>query len=417
MKTYNSYHTCIKQLARSNTLPQKYTACIDRSTIWRWKHENEDKYLGFELSNIEVLQQFLERRESDTLIRAYLKVALALSGIFAKTNQLHRYLNQNKDRFVRTLLFYRKSIKISFILRILKLSSSTFHHWKNQALYPCKSSSLKLCRRIYPHQLTEMETNRMKSLLIDSALKYWPISFIAHYARKNNILHISLSTWYHYIHKLGIQRPALPVKPKYKSGIRAIYPHQIWHADITVVKCLNGMKYYVNLLMDNYSRFILNYQVSNRVSARIRLDSIRKAYQEYIDSPEKDTILLVEGGTENNNDMVDHYINSESISLQKLVAGKDIHFSNSMVEAQNKIIKYYYLFKHSFQNLDELVKLLAWIIKDYNQLRPHHSLGGLTPFEALSRTPLPQEETRKQLKEARQARIRENTAKSCGICS
>ena len=86
MNSYNSYHTSIKQLARSNNLPNKYVKCIDRSTIWRWKQEKEDKYLGHELSNIQVLQQFLERRESETLIRSYLKIALSLSAIINKTS-------------------------------------------------------------------------------------------------------------------------------------------------------------------------------------------------------------------------------------------------------------------------------------------------------------------------------------------
>ncbi len=55
-------------------------------------------------------------------------------------------------------------------------------------------------------------------------------------------------------------------------------PHQIWHADFTVVKCLNRMKYYVFLLMDNFSRYILNYQVSEKGSAEIRMQSIKQAY-------------------------------------------------------------------------------------------------------------------------------------------
>lgn len=168
--------------------------------------------------------------------------------------------------------------------------------------------------------------------------------------------------------------------------------------------------------MDNYSRFILNYQVSTKVSAKILLDSIRNAHQEHIDDQETKTILMVDGGPENNNQLVDEYINSGGISLRKLIAGKDIRFSNSMVEAQNKLIKYYYLFKHPFHNMDDLIKMLDWIIKDYNQTRPHHSLGGLTPFEAPSGQKPSISERRIQLEHARAARIKENTEKSCGVC-
>lgn len=416
MRSYNSYHTCIKQLARTNSLPTKYANSINRSTLWRWKQESNEKYLGHELSNIEILQQFLERRESIPIINSYLKIALTFSSLIRRNTQICKLLSQNKEILVRTILRYRPYVKISFILRLLNLSPSVFYHWKNQVLYPCKTSAMQLCRRIYPNQLTEKETNKMKILLNSPEFKYWPVSSIAHYSRRNNILHISLATWYNYIRKLGIIRPAHTKKLKHKTGIRADHPHEIWHADITIVRCLNGMKYYVYLLMDNYSRFILNCQVAEKVSARIRLNSIRRAYQEYLIDGDGDTLLLVDGGSENNNQCVDSYINSKKRSIRKLIAGKDIRFSNSMVEAQNKLIKYHYLFKHTFQDINELKKLLSWIIQDYNYRRPHHSLGGLTPFEALKGKNPPVEAWKKQMQDARQARINENTESSCGIC-
>lgn len=416
MRKYNSYHTCIKQLARTNCLPGKYAKIINRSTIWRWKQECENKYLGHKLSNIETLQHFLERRESEIVMRSYLRMALFFSSLFRESSKLKKHISQNKEILVRTILRYKQTIRTSFILRLLKLSPSVFYHWKNQVFFPCKTSTSKLCRRIYLNQLTERETLTIKSMLKSEEFKYWPISSVAHYARKNNILHISLATWYHYSRKLCITRPALPKMVKYKTGIRARFPHQIWHADITIVKCLNGMKYFVYLLMDNYSRYILNYQVSNKVSARIRLDSIRQACQEYLYEYEGGTTLLVDGGSENNNQYVDQFIKSQTISIRKLIAGKDIRFSNSMIEAQNKLIKYHYLFKHTFQDLTELKNLLDWIINDYNHMRPHHSLNGLTPYEALQRNELYKNDLKTQIDEARKARKKENQVASCGIC-
>jgi putative transposase len=148
------------------------------------------------------------------------------------------------------------------------------------------------------------------------------------------------------------------------TGIRTTEPHQIWHADISIVKCLNGMKYYVYILMANYSRFILNYQVAENVSAGIRLTSIRKACLEYLSDYDSDTLLLVDGGVENNNLQVEQYLKLKQRNIRKLIAGKDILFSNSMVEAQNRLIKHQYLFKHPFRNMIELKSILEWIIKD-----------------------------------------------------
>ncbi len=325
MKQYNSYHTSIKQLAKRNKLPAKFSNHIDRSTIWRWRNENDDKYLGTELSKIDLLEKFLERKESAKVIRTYLKLTTALSKILNSSSQFQKILSGNKEKFVRSILRYQKHINLKLVLRLCRISSSVFYHWKQQILYKCQPP------------------------LSDFAGGFTQIL-------RNNIVNASLATWYNYIHKLGWERPKISKKSKYGIGIRANRPHQVWHADITIVKCLNGMKYYVYLLMDNFSRFILNYQVSENVSAKIRKKSIQHAYEQYI---------KVDGGIENNNKAVDDYINSDEVSVQKLIAGKDIKFSNSIVEAQNKIIKYRYLFKHDFKDIHELRKLLDWIINNY----------------------------------------------------
>ena len=285
MKSYNSYHTCIKQLARANSLPNKYATCIDRSTIWRWKQENDEKYFGYELSKIVLLEQFLERRESATVIRTYLKFVATFSVILRRSSQFRIILTESKEELVHSILKYKKNINLKLILRLFNISSSVFYHWKNQVLKNCPSSPIQLCRRIYSNQLTKDEVSRMKEMLCSPRFRYWPINSIAYYAMKKNIVNVSIATWYNYINKLGWERPVTPKKRKYKIGIRANQLHQIWHADITVVKCLNGVKYYVYLLMDNYSRFILNYQVSEKVSAEIRMQSIKQAYEEYIKVP------------------------------------------------------------------------------------------------------------------------------------
>ncbi|KPK82471.1 MAG: hypothetical protein AMS27_14550 [Bacteroides sp. SM23_62_1] len=113
LKTYNSYHTCIKQLAKRNNIPQTYLVCINRTTVWRWKKEPDDKYLGKELTNIDLLGRFLERKESKTIIRTYLKVANAISGILSVSNQLHKLLKQNKKDFIQIILRYKCKKRIN----------------------------------------------------------------------------------------------------------------------------------------------------------------------------------------------------------------------------------------------------------------------------------------------------------------
>ena len=79
---------------------------------------------------------------------------------------------------------------------------------------------------------------------------------------------------------------------------------------------------------------------------------------------------------------MDGFLSADAVSLEKLIAQKDISFSNSIVEAQNKLIKYRYLFKKDYCDIHAIRDDLTWIIEDYNRRRPHISLNGATPHEA-----------------------------------
>lgn len=78
--------------------------------------------------------------------------------------------------------------------------------------------------------------------------------------------------------------------------------------------------------------------------------------------------LIVDGGTENNNIHIDNFIQQSKINMEKLIALKEIDYSNSMVEATNKTLKYRYLFPHHPNNKDELASTLDYGITDYNEI-------------------------------------------------
>jgi len=68
--------------------------------------------------------------------------------------------------------------------------------------------------------------------------------------------------------------------------------------------------------------------------------------------------------------------------IEKITAQVGITYSNSLVEAQNKIVKNNYLKMMDISSLKQLEEKLEFTIQDYNHVRPHISLKGLTPFEA-----------------------------------
>src|SRR5690554_7197732 len=115
-------------------------------------------------------------------------------------------------------------------------------------------------------------------------------------------------------------------------------------------------------------------------NAKKAIQHALKTIQKYHPYLEK-TSLITDGGGENHNFLVEDFIHKRSQpQIIKLLALKDVKFSNSAVEAINKIIKRY-LRKKLPDTLENLIVCLEEIINDYNTVRPHGSLLGLTPME------------------------------------
>lgn len=214
--------------------------------------------------------------------------------MLSRSAKLHSILKQNITDFVNMLTRYGKQIDLNLVLKLCKISRSLFYYWKDLVFKECSTSSLKLCRKAYPNQLTTKETEAMKRLLTLDRFKYWPVCSVAWYALREKVLSCSLSTWYLYSKRFGILRCRIPKKRKYITGIIAGGPNEIWHADITIVKTKDNIKHYVYLLMDNFSRYVLNWRIETCVSAKIRVETVRDAYRKYIVSTKK--VLLITDG-------------------------------------------------------------------------------------------------------------------------
>jgi putative transposase len=206
-------------------------------------------------------------------------------------------------------------------------------------------------------------------------------------------------------------------KKRRKKGIRAKTPNQIWHADITTLKTLDKKRYYIYLLIDNFSRCILSYEIRERVSGIVTAKTIYDAYNKALDvDKELNVKLIVDGGPENNNVNVDGFINQSRINIKKLVALRDIEKSNSMIEALNKTLKYHYIFPKHPRDLKHLKRTLRFFIEDYNTKRPHGALNGLTPIEAWKGKQPPNDLRTTLLKQARLDRIAYSRENRCGKC-
>ncbi|MBI4979487.1 MAG: DDE-type integrase/transposase/recombinase [Spirochaetes bacterium] len=224
----------------------------------------------------------------------------------------------------------------------------------------------------------------MKKHFEDPENKHVPIYVVAWRAIRDKALSVSVATWYNYARILGYSRHALSYRRPRRHGIRAAKPGEIVHADVTIFRPRDNTRVYIYIIIDNFLRKILGWHASMSAHAGEFISTLENAFTCFI-KPKlhagEQSILMVDDGSESNNETVQHFLDGTHGALRKLVAQKDIIFSNSMIEAFNKVLKYRHLFHHDIPDYNGVVKHLNGFIHEYNS-RPHcaHQFGR-TPDE------------------------------------
>jgi transposase InsO family protein len=160
------------------------------------------------------------------------------------------------------------------------------------------------------------------------------------------------------------------------GSLASDYPNQAWHLDATVITTMDNRKAYLQILLDNFSRKIIAWKIHAEVSGANTTDLLRTAFSSLASVPEQEIQLIVDGGPENNNALVEAFI--KEAHIRKLIARVDVLHSNSMIEAVNKTLKYRYIFPSNIPDLEHVPEVVERSVIDYND-RPHYALSGLTP--------------------------------------
>lgn len=91
-------------------------------------------------------------------------------------------------------------------------------------------------------------------------------------------------------------------------------------------------------------------------------------------------------------------------------------FSNSKIEAFNKIIKYQFLLPRNLENRKQLEVALKSDVLIYNTIRPQLSLQGNTPAETFEGKPMSIHSYKTHFLEQKNLRVIQNQQNSCKSC-
>lgn len=128
------------------------------------------------------------------------------------------------------------------------------------------------------------------------------------------------------------------------------------------------------------------------------------------------TTLVADGGGENHALTVEELLRqTPKPEIHKVIARKDVTFSNSSIEAIIKIMKRY-LREYRPQNDDQIYQCIEYADYDYTEVRPHSSINDLTPMEAYQQIPV-QLDFSSDFSAAKTKRIAQNTSSGCEKCT
>lgn len=418
-----SWDTNVKHYIRNglyDNLPNTIKTQIPKTNKHRWKQKPEDKYKGCEVANfikeeLELIKRTGESRNAKKVIQAYFKLSDTYHKIISTVKGIKHQVALQKEKLVNTIEMLKDIVPFESALKIFNLSRATYHNYKTLVINKCDASYFLWCTKQYPHQLLKKENFQIEKYLQDEKYKYWSKSSLYFLGVRNKDISVCLTTFYKYSKLLGYNN-VRHIQPKIKyTALKSHRPNEIWCADVTIFKTLDGKKHYIHFLMDHYSKMILGYSVEDSSNPVAIKSLLQNAYLKYKNNdPIK---FITDGDIENVNSTVKSFLITTNNDIKHLIAQKDIPFSNSKIEALNKIIKHQFLLPQNLENRKQLINALAEDVPTYNTIRPQYSLQGNTPEETFGGKPIAVNSYKTHFAEQKTQRIVINQQNKCKACN
>lgn len=162
--------------------------------------------------------------------------------------------------------------------------------------------------------------------------------------------------------------------PYLLKNLTVIRPNQVWGADITYVRLLNGFCYLVALL-DWFSRYVIAWTLAESLDIGFCIENLQRALK--LNIPEI-----------HNSDQGSHFTSPQYTGL--LVARPSIQISmdgrgrcmdNIFTERLWRAVKYENIYLHDYRDIHEVKTGLTEYFHFYNNNRKHQSLGYRTPAQ------------------------------------
>ena len=161
-------------------------------------------------------------------------------------------------------------------------------------------------------------------------------------------------------------------------------PHQMWATDCAYLKVVDWGWYYLVTVLDDFSRFILAWELQRNMAAPSLIDVVQEAVDQtnMTDVPVEDrTTLLSDNGS--------GYLSRRFNQYLSLVGIKHITAAPYHPQTNGKVERYHRTIKGeinllSYETPTALKEAIRSFVDYYNYRRYHEALSNVTPHDVLS---------------------------------
>jgi putative transposase len=289
-----------------------------------------------------------------------------------------RFSQQEKYEIIR--LVTGSDLSANRTIKELGLQKRTFYNW--YARYLEGGYDGLATRATDRRQTWNKIPQRERCRVIDEALEHPELSSreLAVHIVDQHKWYISESSVYRILKEAGlISAPShilLSAANEYHTKTCRI--NEMWQTDFTYFKIVAWGWYYLSTVLDDYSRYIIAWELRPNMTAEDVMPSIQRALQ--ISGLSKNTApkLLSDNGP--------CYISTELKSFLKKEGIKPINGKPCHPQTQGKIERYHRTMKNvvkldNYYSPEELERAIAQFVEYYNNHRYHESLKNLTPAD------------------------------------
>jgi len=195
---------------------------------------------------------------------------------------------------------------------------------------------------------------------------------------------VSESTVYRILRREGlVKRPDVQLVAGKEYHTKTTRPHQMWATDASYFRVAGWGYYYLVTVMDDYSRFILAWELQKDMTA----DSLIEVLQEAVDATGM-TDVPVEDRTRLLSDNGSGYVSRAFRDYLRLVGIKHILAAPFHPQTNGKLERYQQSVKREVNQIpyefpSQLERAIADFVSYYNFRRYHKALGDVTPADVL----------------------------------